>query len=109
MPKKRFTEYSKIIENSKKEAKRIIEDGKKKLENDIKNKKKKFDEEIEKELLSADREIKSLKKTSVSNINKIAVEITSEVIKQVVGTGVNMSNVSAIVEDISKKDVKKYL
>jgi hypothetical protein len=27
----------------------------------------------------------------------------------VVGTGVNMSNVSAIVEDISKKDVKKYL
>ena len=105
---KQFKEYSKIIENSKKEAKRIIEYGKKKLENDINIKKQKFNEEIEKELLSADKEIKSLKKTSVSNINKIAVEITSEVIKQVVGTGVNMSNVSAIVEDISKKKIEEY-
>jgi len=102
-------EYNKIIEDTKKEAKRIIEDNKKKLENDIKNKKQKFNEEIEKELMSVEKEIKSLKKSSISSINKIAVEISSEVIKQLVGTGVNMSNVSAIIEDISKRKIEKHL
>ena len=106
---KKLREYNKIIEDTKKEAKKIIEDNKKKLENDIKNKKQKFNEEIEKELMSAEKEIKSLKKLSISSINKIASEVSFEVIKQLIGTSVNMSNVSAIVEDISKKEVEKNL
>ena len=106
---KKLREYNKIIEDTKKEAKRIIEDNKKKLENDIKSKKQKFNEEIEKELVSVEKEIKSLKKLSISSINKIAAEVSSEVIKQLVGTSVNTSNVSAIVEDISKKEVEKNL
>ena len=106
---KKLREYNKIIEDTKKEAKKIIEDNKKKLENDIKSKKQKFNEEIEKELISVEKEIKSLKKLSISSINKIAAEVSSEVIKQLVGTSVNMSNVSAIVEDISKKEIEKNL
>ena len=106
---KKLREYNKIIEDTKKEAKKIIEDNKKKLENDIKSKKQKFNEEIEKELKSVEKEIKSLKRSSISSINKIAAEVSSEVIKQLVGTSVNMSNVSAIVEDISKKEVEKNL
>ena len=106
---KKLREYNKIIEDTKKEAKKIIEDNKKKLENDIKSKKQKFNEEIEKELMSVEKEIKNLKKLSISSINKIAAEISSEVIKQLVGTSVNMSNVSAIVEDISKKEIEKNL
>ena len=106
---KKLNEYNKIIEDTKKEAKRIIEDNKKKLENDIKSKKQKFNEEIEKELISVEKEIKSLKKSSISSINKIAVEVSSEVIRQIVGAEMNMSKVSAIVEDISKKKVEKYL
>ena len=102
-------EYNKIIEDTKKEAKRIIEDNKKKLEIDIKNKKQKFNEEIEKELMSVEKEIENLKKSSIPSINKIAVEVSSEVIKQLVGTGVNMSNVSAIIEDISKRKIEKHL
>ena len=106
---KKLREYNKIIEDTKKEAKKIIEDNKKKLENDIKSKKQKFNEEIEKELISVEKEIKSLKKSSISSINKIAAEVSSEVIKQLVGTSVNMSNVSAIVGDISKKEIEKNL
>lgn len=106
---KKLNEYNKIIEDTKKEAKRIIEDNKKKLENDIKSKKQKFNEEIEKELISVEKEIKSLKKSSISSINKIAVEVSSEVIRQIVGAEMNMSKVSAIVEDISKQKVEKYL
>jgi len=100
---KKLSDYNKIIETAKKEAKKMIENNKKKLEQDINNKKQKFNEEIEKEFIATEKEIKSLKKTSISNINKIAVEISSEIIKEVVGTGANMSNVSAIVEDVSKR------
>ena len=106
---KKLSEYNKIIEDTKKESKKIIEDNKKKLENDIKSKKQKFNEEIEKELVSVEKEIKSLKKSSISSINKIAVEVSSELIRQIVGAEMNMSKVSAIVEDISKKKVEKYL
>ena len=105
----KLSEYNKIIEDTKKEAKKIIEDNKKKLENDIKSKKQKFNEEIEKELVSVEKEIKSLKKSSISSINKIAVEVSSELIRQIVGAEMNMSKVSAIVEDISKKKVEKHL
>ena len=106
---KKLREYNKIIDDTKKEAKKIIEDNKKKLENDINSKKQKFNEEIEKELVTIEKEIKSLKKTSISNINRIAVEISSEIVNQIVETKVNASNVSAIVEDISKREVEKYL
>ena len=106
---KKLGEYNKIIEDTKKEAKKIIEDNKKKLENDIKSKKQKFNEGIEKELMSVEKEIKSLKKSSISSINKIAVEVSSEIIRQIVGTEMNMSNVSAIIEDISKRKIEKHL
>jgi len=106
---KKLMGYNKIIEDAKSEAKKIIEDGKKKLENDIKIKRQKFNEEIEKELLSVEKEIKNLKKSSVSNINKIAVEISSEVIKKMIKSEINMSKVSAVVEDISKKKIEGYL
>ena len=106
---KKLKEYNQIIENSKKEAKKIIDDGIKKLDRDIENKKQKFDIEIEKELANIEKEIKELKKSSISNINKIAVETSSEIIQQIIGTDVNKSNVSAIVDDVLKKNLGKYI
>ena len=102
-------EYNKIISDARKEAIKIINENKKKLESDIENKKRKFSEEIEKELSNAEKEIKNLKKESVLNINKIAKEISSEIVKQVIGSDVNMSNVSAIIDDVSKKNMEKIL
>ena len=104
---KKLNEYNLIIEKSKKDAKKIIEDNQKKLDRDIENKKKKFNEEIEKELSAAENEIKDLKKSSISNINHIAEETTAEIIKQIVNTEVNKSSVSAIVNDITKKEMEK--
>ena len=106
---KKLEEYNKIIEDAKKPAKKTIEENKKKLENEIKDKNQKFNEEIEKELISAEKEIKNLKKNSISSINKIATEISSELVKQVVGTKVNMSNVTAIVDEVSKKEIKNNI
>jgi F-type H+-transporting ATPase subunit b len=100
---KKLKEYNEIINNTQNEAKKIIVESKKKLDKDIENKKKKSLNEIEKELLSVENEIQDLKKSSIQNVNKIAVEISSEIIKQVIGSEVNASNASAIIEDISKR------
>ena len=106
---KRLKEYEKIIDDSKNEAKKILYDAKKKIENDIKIKRKKFDSEIEKEFLNLENEIKNLKVNSIKNINNISTEISSEIIKELIAAETNISNVSAIVEDISKKKLKNYL
>jgi len=106
---KKLNEYNIIIEKSKKEAKKIIEDSKKKLDQDIENKKQKFNDEIEKELVATEEEIKDLKKSSISNINHIATETTTEIIKQIINTQVNKSSVSAIVNDVTKRQMEKHI
>ena len=106
---KKLNEYNIIIEKAKKEAKKIIEDSRKKLDRDIENKKQKFNDEIEKELVAIEKEIKDLKKSSVSNIANIATETSIEVIKQIIDTKVNKSNVSAIVDDITKREMEKHI
>jgi len=106
---KKLDEYNEIIKESEKEAKKIIEDNKKKLDRDIENKKQKFNDEIEKELVATEEEIKDLKKSSISNINHIATETTTEIIKQIINTQVNKSNVSAIVNDVTKRQMEKHI
>jgi len=105
----KLKEYNKIIENSKNEAKKIIDEERKKLDKDIEIKKKNFNSEIEKELAAVEKEIKDLKKTSLSSISKIASETSAELIKNIVNTEVNKSNVAAVVEDIIKKNKEKYI
>ena len=55
------------------------------------------------------KEINDLKKSSISDISKIATETSTEVINQIIGTEVNKSNVSAIVNDIVKRKIEKYI
>ena len=104
---KKLEEYNKIIENSKQEAKKIIEDERRKFDQDIENKKKDFNNQIEKEITAAEKEIKDLKKTSLSNISKIASETSAELMKKIINTEVNKSNVSAVVDDIIKRNIGK--
>jgi len=106
---KKLVEYNKIIENSKKEAKKIIEDSKKKLDQDIERKKQKFNDEVEKELVATEKEIKNLKKSSLLNINNIAADTSSEIIKQIINIEINKSSVAAIVQEAAKKEMKKHI
>ncbi len=105
----KLKEYNKIIENSKNEAQKVIEEQRKKLDKDIEVKKKSFSNQIEKELASVEKEIKDLKKNSLPSISKIASETSAELIKNIINSEVNKSNVSAVVEDIIKKNKEKYI
>jgi len=106
---KKLQEYNQIIQNSKLEAKKIIEDGGKKLDRDIENKKKEFNNQIEKEVNDIEKEIENLKKGSLINISKIASETSIELMKKIINAEVNKSNVSAVVDDIIKKNKEKYI
>ena len=44
---------------------------------------------------------------SYEKINKIAIETSADILKQLINTEVNNSNISAIVEDLSKKNKEK--
>ena len=104
----RLKEFEKIINDSKVQAKNIINDTKKKISNEINNKKKLLEEEINSEIVSIEKEINELKKRSPETINQIAVSTSSDLLKQIIGADVNKSNISAIVEDLSKKEKERY-
>ena len=105
----KLSEYNKILNQAKQEEKKILDETRKKINLDIKNKNNQFNLEIDKEIENAEKEIKTLKLSSIKDINKIAIETSSEIIRKIVGTEVNASSVSAIVEDTSKKEITKYI
>ena len=105
----KLSEYNKILNQAKQEAKKILDETRKKINLDIENKNNQFNLEIDKEIENAEKEIKTLKLSSIKDINKISIETSSEIVRKMVGTEVNASSVSAIVEDISKKEIIKYI
>ena len=107
--KEKLSDYNKILNQAKQEAKKILDATKTKVNRDIENKKKQFNLEIKKEIEKVEKEIKTLQLSSIKNINKIAIETSSEIVRKIVGTEVNASSVSAIVEDISKREITKYI
>ena len=107
--KEKLSDYNKILNQAKQEAKKIIDGTRKKIYRNIENKKKQFNLEIKKEIEKAEKEIKTLQLSSIKNINKIAIETSSEIVRKILGTEVNASSVSAIVEDISKREITKYI
>ena len=107
--KEKLSDYNKILNQAKQEAKKILDATKTKVNRDIENKKNQFNLEIKKEIEKAEKEIITLKLSSIENINKIAIETSSEIIRKIIGTEVNASSVSAIVKDISKKEITKYI
>ena len=107
--KEKLSDYNKILNQAKQEAKKILDGTRTKVNRNIENKKKQFNLEIKKEIEKAEKEIKTLQLSSIKNINKIAIETSSEIVRKIVDTEVNASSVSAIVEDTSKKEITKYI
>ena len=103
----KIKEYEKIILDSKNEAKNYFSKAREKILKDIDKKKNTLENEINKEIKKAEKEITDLKSKSTDKINKIAVETSSNLVKQLIGVEVNNSSISAIVEDISRKVKEK--
>ena len=102
-------EYELILENAKKEISKIHFESKNILDKDIQSKKEVIEKEIEKEILKAHKEILELKKNSISSIQNISESIVMNIIENISGDKFNENSIKATVEDISKKNINKYL
>ena len=104
----KLKEYDDLILKSKIKAKNIYKDAREKVIKDINLKKEVLDRQIDEEIKKAEKEIEVLKKNAPERINKIAIETSSELIKKLIGAEINSSSISAIVDDLSKRNGDKY-
>ena len=105
----KLKEYEKILEDSKREVVKIHIESKNRLDKDIQSKKEAIEKEIENEIIKAQKEIAELKKNSISDIQDISKNIASNIIENISGDKLNESSITAAVEDLSKKNIGKYL
>ena len=105
----KLRDYNLILEKAKKEVLKIHFESKSTLDKDIQSKKVSMEKEIEKEILKAQKEISELKKNSISSIQIISESIVSNIIENISGDKLNESSIKATVEDVSKKNVNKFL
>ena len=104
----KLKEYDDFVLKSKLEAKNIFNDAREKALKNINSKRKTLDKQIDEEIERAEQEISALIKSAPEKINKIAIETCTELVKKLIGADVNNSSISAIVDDLSKKNGDKY-
>ena len=100
--------YEEVITKSKNEAKNYFNEARKKIIEDIDKKKQSLEKEINIEISGAEDEVRELVKKAPEKIQKIAIETSSDIVRQLIGEEVNNSSMSAIVDDLSKKNRGKY-
>ena len=100
----KIKEFENIILKSKIEAKNIFNESRKKLLDDINKKREKIEQELDKEVKIVEAEIEELKKKSPEKINKIAIEMSGDLVNQLIGASVNNSSITAIVNDVAIKN-----
>jgi len=100
----KLKEFDNIILKSKIDAKNLFNESRRKLLDDINNKRQKLDDEIDKEVKIVESEIEQLKKKSPEKINKIAIETSADLIKQLINADINNSSITAIVSDVASKN-----
>ena len=104
---KKLKEFEKIILESKLEAKNYFNEARQKILDDINSKRLTLEKDIDEEISAAEQEVDNLKIGSHEKIRNIAVETSSELIKQLIGEEANNSSISAIVEEQSRKSKEK--
>ena len=104
----KIKEYNEIIEKSKSDSKSLIIQAKERLMKDINLKKEALEKDLSNEIQKAEIEIQEFKNKAPEKINKIAVETSTDLLKQLINTEVNNSSISAIVNDLSSKKIGKY-
>ena len=104
----KIKEYNKIINDSKIEAKNYFNQNRAKILKDINKKKEDLENQINAEINKTEIEIQNFKNKAHQKINEIAIETSADLINQLIGIKINNSSISAIVQDLSKKNKDKY-
>ena len=106
---KKEIEYINTISNGKKNIIKMVLEAKKKLDEDIKSKKIDIEKDINNEINHAQKEIVKLKNNSLKDIEKISGELVSSIVKDLSGNDLNRSSIEAVLKEVSKQKLMKYL
>jgi F-type H+-transporting ATPase subunit b len=104
----KIKEFDDLVAKSKIEAKNILAQAREKVQKDITSKRETLDRQLDEEIKKAEDEISTLRKNAPEKINKIAIDTSSELVKKLIGADLNASSISAIVDDLSKRNGDKY-
>tara|TARA_Y100001958_G_scaffold147538_1_gene128264 strand:- start:917 stop:1507 length:591 start_codon:yes stop_codon:yes gene_type:complete len=104
----KLKEYDNIISKSKIDSKNLFNETREKTLKTIGIKRDTLEKQINDEIKKAEIEINNLRKSAPEKINKIAIETSAEILKNVIGAEINNSSISAIVDDLYKKNGNKY-
>ena len=104
----KIKEYETLILNSKNKSRNYFNEARKKILQDINKKREQIENGINEEISKAEKEITDFKNKAPEKIYKIAIETSSDLVKHLIGEEINNSSISAIVEDLSKKNKDKY-
>ena len=104
----KLKEYEEIITKNRLDAKTIFNQAREKVLKDINAKRDVLDKQIDEEIFKAEEEIKTLRENAPDKINKIAIETSFELVQKLIGAEVNNSSISAIVDDLSRRNGDKY-
>ena len=104
----KLKEYEEIITKNRLDAKTIFHQAREKVLKDINAKREVLDKQIDEEIVKAEEEIKTLRESAPDKINKIAIETSFELVQKLIGAEVNNSSISAIVDDLSRRNGDKY-
>ena len=104
----RIEEYEKIVQGSKKDAKNYFNQVREKILKNINIKKESMEKDLDEEIHKVEAEIQEFKNKAPQKISKIAVETSADLLHQLIGTEVNNSSISAIVDDLSRQKMSKY-
>ena len=109
LAEKKNLDYENEISAAKKEVAKIVSESKKQLDKNISQKRDQFEKELDKEIKKAEKEILDLKKGSSKSINLIAEEISAKIIENITGEKLNDSSIKALISEVSKNKIGKYL
>jgi F-type H+-transporting ATPase subunit b len=104
----KLKEYDDITSKSKLEAKNIFKEVREKVLKNINAKRETLDKQIDEEIKKVEQEIGVFKKGAPEKISKIAIETSSDLVKKLIGAELNNSSISAIVDELYKKNGDKY-
>ena len=104
----KLTEYDELISKSRLEAAGIFNQAREKALKDINAKREVLNKQIDEEISKAEEEIKILSDGAPDKITRIAIDTSSEIIQKLIGAEVNNSSISAIVDDLSRRNGDKY-
>ena len=104
----KLKEYDDIILKSKIEANNLYNKAREKALKDINLKKGVLEKQIDEEINKTEEEINKLRMEAPQKISQIAKETSSELIQKLIGTEINNSSISAIADDLSRRNGNKY-